>query len=169
MSSIIAENVSYVWGIPDEGAYEKAITYLKNKNTLEALRFARAVNSFSSSDRLLTNLLSIFQITFLPVLFFALIRRLARTRLRENIKLYVRKSLKMAQDNSAALGTIAVAVLVTGFFLANGYSASQGILGSILQMEISLDFLKLPYRWVVILSLLLLLYASFLFITKTRK
>lgn len=168
MSTIMDNNVSYVWLSDSNAPYDEAIRYLKGKNFLEAMRFARAVDSYSSSA-LLTNLLSIFQISFLPLLVFVAIRRLSRTRLLEKSKLYARKSLKMARDNCIALGTIAVAVLVAGFFVADGYSTSQGILGSIPRMKISFGFFELPYRWVVISSLLLLLYASFLFIASRRR
>lgn len=58
--------------------------------------------------------------------------------------------------------------IVIGFLVADSYNSYFGVLGSLPNMEISLGFLVLPYRLVAAFSILLLLYAGFLFVSHRR-
>jgi hypothetical protein len=54
----MAANVRYLWSLPPDlrrAEYTKAIAYLENKNLLDAMDFARAMNSFGTSDEYIAN------------------------------------------------------------------------------------------------------------------
>lgn len=62
MGSTIKENVQYLYSLPFEERkrqYEKALDYLKSKNTLDALTFAQAMVAYPTSDEYLANTVSL--------------------------------------------------------------------------------------------------------------
>ncbi len=63
------------------------------------------------------------------------------------------------QINPISLAIIAVAGLLIGFFLLDGYHPYLGILGSIPRMDISIGDFAIPYKWIVIVCLSILFYA----------
>jgi hypothetical protein len=74
-------------------------------------------------------------------------------------------ALKRLHDAPAALAIVALAVPVVTFFLADGFNFMVGILGSIRSMRVSLGFVEIPYRWILIECLALLSYAAVRYVT----
>jgi hypothetical protein len=146
--------------LPDsefKGRLNQIMERLEEDNPTVALAFANAM--LADIDVGVYDFWSAVQIVGLSILLILLIRRFYKS-LASGVSAYARSAAQaFLKINPLSLATIAVGVLVLGFFLAEGFFAPLGILGSIRTMKISLGVIDVPYRWVVIACLFILFYA----------
>ena len=79
---------------------------------------------------------------------------------------HARIGLKQLHDSPAALAVVALSAPVITFLVADNFSPQSGVLGSIPKMYISVGFAEVSYRWVVIVSLVFLTYATVPLLTR---
>jgi len=140
-----------------------ALENLKSKNMIDAIRLAEAVVRYTSNDEALLNASLLIDILVLALLWL-LVRRF-RTQLTLSLNTLggLVRTLATTQP-PLLLGAVGLACLFVGFVLADGYIPSLGVLGSLPLMNVSLIVVDVPYRWIVVVSLLLILYATYQFL-----
>jgi hypothetical protein len=173
MGETISSNISYVYATQPlkerVAVLNRALEYFSQSgNPLDAITFLSALQSYSTNDRYLSNMSSLFKLFGLPLIGLFVVRKMGRTGMLKNFVTYLRQVQGSARNNCVLLGTIALAVLIIGFLASEGYSSYFGILGSLPHMEISVGPLVVPYKLVAASSILLLLYAGFLFINNRQ-
>jgi hypothetical protein len=136
---------------------------LSADNPTVALAFSKAIAGQSTDEIMNANAGSIFRILE-PVLLIYLVIKFRLTLGGAAASMH----RKIATVNAISLAVVALATMVIGFFLAEGFNSYVGVLGSIERMDISLGEIEIPYRWVVIASLLALFYAIWLMLRNSR-
>lgn len=161
----LGEQVGHLLRLPYSEAKEKlsaALDDLKSANMIDAIRFTDAVASFTSNDEIVLNASLI-----VDILILFLIWRLARkywNYLSIAWNVTKRRVLALASTEPLLLGAVGFGCLITGFFVADGYSPYAGLLGSLSLMSVSLIVLEVPFRWIIVFSLLLMLYSTYRFL-----